>query len=149
LDTIRQEYPDIKLLSDDQYAGVSEQTALDKSQQLMLRFRDEVNGVFAVNETSAVGMLRALEESGLAGKVTYIGFDSSDRLVQALKDGKIQGLVLQDPVRMGYLSVKTIVAHLQGTPVEKTISTGEHIATLENMEQTDIHQLLFPERFRE
>jgi ribose transport system substrate-binding protein len=149
LDTIRQEYPDIKLLSDDQYAGVSEQTALDKSQQLMLRFRDEVNGVFAVNETSAVGMLRALEETGLAGKVTYIGFDSSDRLVQALKDGKIQGLVLQDPVRMGYLSVKTIVAHLQGTPVEKTISTGEHIATLENMEQTDIHQLLFPERFRE
>ena len=58
---------------------------LDKSQQLLLKYRDQVNGVFAVNETSAVGMLRALEEAGLAGKVVYIGFDASDRLVQALK----------------------------------------------------------------
>jgi ribose transport system substrate-binding protein len=149
LETLAKEFPDIKLLSDDQYAGTSEQSALDKSQQLLLRFRDRVNGVFAVNETSAVGMLRALEETGLAGKVVYIGFDSSDRLVQALKDNKIQGLVLQDPVRMGYLSVKTIVARLEGKEVEKKISTGERIATLENMNEPEIHKLLFPEQFRD
>ena len=149
LETIAKEFPDIELLSDDQYAGTSEQAALDKSQQLLLRFRDKVNGVFAVNETSAVGMLRALEETSLAGKVVYIGFDSSDRLVQALKDKKIHGLVLQDPVRMGYLSVKTAVAHLQKQPVEERISTGERVATLENMNEPDIHKLIYPEQFRE
>jgi len=148
LEELKQDFPDIKLLSDDQYAGVSEQTALDKSQQLLLKHRSEVNGVFAVNETSAVGMLRALEETGLSGKVIYIGFDSSDRLVQALKERKIQGLVLQDPVNMGYLSVKTMAAHLQGERVEKKISTGENIATLENMNEPHIHKLLFPEQFR-
>lgn len=149
LETIAKEFPEIKLLSDDQYAGTSEQTALDKSQQLLLRFRDQVNGVFAVNETSAVGMLRALEETGLAGKVVYIGFDSSDRLVQALEDNKIQGLVLQDPVRMGYLSVKTMFSHLHGEKVDARIATGEHIATLENMNDPEIHQLIYPEQFRD
>jgi ribose transport system substrate-binding protein len=149
LDAIKQEFPEIKLLSDDQYAGVSEQSALDKAQQLLLKFRGEVNGVFAVNETSAVGMLRALEESGLAAKVVYIGFDSSDRLLQALKDKKIQGLVLQDPVRMGYLAVKTMASHLKGERVESQVSTGEHVATLENMNQPEIQKLLAPEQFRE
>ena len=149
LDGIKKDFPEIKLLSDDQYAGVSEQSALDKSQQLLLRFRNDVNGVFAVNETSVVGMLRALEETGMAGKVVYIGFDSSDRLVQSLKDKKIQALVLQDPVRMGYLSVKTMAAHLKGERVEDKISTGENVATLENMDEPGIHKLLFPEQFRD
>jgi ribose transport system substrate-binding protein len=147
LETMAKEFPNIKLLSDDQYAGISEQLALDKSQQLLLRFRDQVSGVFAVNETSAVGMLRALEETGLAGKVVYIGFDASDRLVQALKENKIQALVLQDPVRMGYLSVKTMVTHLDGKEVEKRVSTGEHLATLENMNEPEIRKLIVPEQF--
>ncbi len=149
LETLAKEFPQIKMLSDDQYSGTSEQAALDKSQQLLLRFRDQVNGVFAVNETSAVGMLRALDETGLAGKVTYIGFDSSERLVEAMKGGQIQGLVLQDPVRMGYLAVKTMVEHLEGKPVESRVSTGEHVATRENMDESEIHKLIVPEQFRD
>jgi len=62
-----------------------------------------------------------LEDSGLAGKVKYVGFDSSDRLVLALQKGYIHGLVLQDPINMGYLGVKTIVAHLRGEKVDKLI----------------------------
>jgi ribose transport system substrate-binding protein len=149
LETIAKEFPDIKILSEDQYAGTSEQSALDKSQQLLLRFRDQVNGIFAVNEPSAVGMLRALEEAGLAGKVVYIGFDSSERLVQALKDDKIQGLVLQDPVRMGYLAVKTMVEHLEGKKVDNRVSTGEHVATRENMNEPEIQKLIVPEQYRD
>jgi ribose transport system substrate-binding protein len=149
LETISKEFPEIKMISDDQYSGTSEQLALDKSQQLLLRFRDQVNGVFAVNETSAVGMLRALEETDMAGKVVYIGFDASDRLVQALKDDKIQGLVLQDPVRMGYLAVTTMVAHLEGKQVENRVATGEHVATRDNMNEPEIHKLIVPEQFRD
>jgi ribose transport system substrate-binding protein len=147
LETIAKEFPDIKILSSDQYAGVSEQSALDKGQQLLLKYGKEVKGIFAVNETSATGMLRALDEAGLAGKVVYLGFDSSDRMVQALRDGKMQGVVLQDPVNMGYQSVKAIVAHLKGQPVEKRIPTGETIATAENMDQPRIHKLLNPQQY--
>ena len=149
MDGIKQDFPEIHLLSDDQYAGISEQTSLDKSQQLLLKYGKEVNGIFAVNETSAVGMLRALEEAGLGGKVVYIGFDSSDRMVQAMKDGKIQALVLQDPVNMGYLAVKTMAAHLSGKNVEKKISTGETCGHAREHGRKRIHKLLYPEQFRE
>jgi ribose transport system substrate-binding protein len=147
LETIKKDYPDIKLISDDQYAGTDENTALDKSQQLLLKYGKDVNGIFAVNESCATGMLRALDEAGLTKKVTYIGFDSSDRLVQALADGKIQGLVLQDPVNMAYLGVKTMCEHLDGKPVKARVPTGETVATPENMNEPRIHKLLYPEQF--
>lgn len=148
LETIAQEFPEIKIIADE-YGGVTENSALDKSQQLLLKFGTEVNGVFAVNESAATGMLRALEEAGLAGKTVYIGFDSSPRMVQALKDGKLQGMVLQDPVHMGYESVKTMTDYLSGNAVEKRISTGETVATQENMDEPRIHALLFPKQFSE
>jgi len=90
-------------------------------------------------------MLRALEDSGLAGKVMYVGFDSSDRLVLALRKGYIKGLVLQDPINMGYLGVKTIVAHLRGEQVEKRIDTGSVVATPENMDEPKMKNLLEPD----
>jgi ribose transport system substrate-binding protein len=153
LDTITKEFPDIKILSSDQYAGTSEQSSLDKSQTLLMKYGKDVNGIFAVNETSAAGMMKALEDSGLIGKkgepskVVYIGFDSSDRMVNFLKDGKIQAIVLQDPVNMGYLSVKTMVDHLNGKKVEKRVPTGENVATKENMNEKKIHELLNPQQF--
>jgi ribose transport system substrate-binding protein len=147
LETISKEFPDIKILSSDQYGGVSEQSALDKGQELLLKYGKDLNGIFAVNETSATGMLRALEEAGLAKKVVYLGFDSSDRMVKALRDGTLQGVVLQDPVNMGYQSVKAMVAHLKNQQVENRIPTGEAVATAENMDEPRIHKLLNPEQY--
>ena len=123
---------------------------MDKGQTLLQKFGKQVNGIFAVNETSAAGMTQALEDArqaGQVGEVIYIGFDSSDRMVQALRDGKIQALVLQDPVNMGYQAVLTMAAHLEGKPVEQRIATGEAIATKENMDEERIHRLLNPEQF--
>ena len=93
-----------------------------------------------------MGVLGALEQEGLAGKVKFIGFDPGPQLVQALGDGKIHGLVLQDPVAMGYLSVKTLVAHLRGQGVARRIATGEVMATPENMNAPEIKKLLDPEQ---
>ena len=90
-------------------------------------------------------MLRALQESRLAGKVKFVGFDSSERLVKGLADGEIHGLDLQDPINMGYLGVKTMVAHLQGQKVEKLTDTGSDVATLENMDDPRMKDLLEPD----
>jgi len=147
LETIKKEFPDIKILESEQYAGVTEQSAMTKGQQLLVKFGSDVNGIFAVNESSAAGMLRALEQADLAGKIVYIGFDSSDKMVHALKEGKLQGVVLQDPVNMGYKSVMTMAAVLDGKPVERKISTGEKVATKENMDEPEIRRLLNPEQF--
>jgi ribose transport system substrate-binding protein len=93
-----------------------------------------------------VGVLSALEQEGLAGKVVFVGFDPSPHLIEAMREKKVHGLVLQDPVAMGYLSVKTLVASLRGEKVDRRIPTGEVMATPENMSSPEIHKLLNPEQ---
>jgi ribose transport system substrate-binding protein len=79
-------------------------------------------------------------------RVVFVGFDASEPLVQALKDGRLQGLVVQNPVRMGEMGVKTLVAYLDKQKVEPKISTGETLVTRENMEETEIAALIHPPR---
>lgn len=135
----------VKVLSDNQYGESTTESAKAKTADLLLRFKDEgVDGLFAVCESNCNGALRALEDAGLAGKVKYIAFDPSDQLIEGLENGSVHGIVLQDPVKMGYLSVKTLVASIRGEQVEKRISTGEHVATKENMETEEFQKLLHP-----
>lgn len=149
LAALAKKFPKIKVLSSDQYAGTTPESALDVAQQMLLKYRDEVDGMFAVCEPNSTGVLGALKNEGLAGKVKFIGFDPSPVLIAAMADGQADGIVLQDPVKMGYLAVKTLVAHLNGKQVEKRIGTGEFIATPENMQQPEMDKLLHPEQFEE
>jgi len=143
LDTVAAEFPGLDILVKDQYAGATTETAYQLAENLIGRFPD-VQGVFAPNESSTFGTLRALQESRLAGKVVFVGFDSSPKLVQGLRDGAIHGLVIQDPAKMGYLGVRTMAAHLRGEPVEKVVDTGVVLATRENMDAPGIRSLLVP-----
>jgi ribose transport system substrate-binding protein len=135
------------VISSNEYAGTTPEKALDKSQQVLIKFRDQVEGIFAVCEPNSTALLKALEQEGLAGKVKCIGFDPTPQLVQAIRDGKMHGIVLQDPVKMGHDAVITIVQHLEKKPVEKRISTGEHIATPDNLDDPEIQKLLNPQQF--
>jgi ribose transport system substrate-binding protein len=146
LETMHKEFPNITILSDDQYSGTTPLEAQNKALELCNQFGGRLDGFFAVCEPNTVGVLGALEQEGLAGKVKFVGFDPGPQLVPALAAGKIHGLVLQDPVIMGYLSVLTLVAHLQGEKVEKRIPTGEVMATPENMKSPEIQKLLYPEQ---
>jgi ribose transport system substrate-binding protein len=144
LETVTAEFPGIELLVQDQYAGATTETAYQLAENLISRFPD-VEGVFTPNESSTFGTLRALQETRLAGRVVFVGFDSSPKLVQGLRDGHIQGLVLQNPAKMGYLGVKTMAAILRGEPVDKIIDTGVALATRENMDSPEIRTLLTPD----
>ncbi len=150
LDVLKEEYPEIEVVSSNQYGGATTESAYISSENLLAPLRKPdggltIDGIFCPNESTTFGMLRALEDSGLAGKVKYVGFDSSDRLVLAMRKGYIKGLVLQDPINMGYLGVKTIVAHLRGEQVEKRIDTGSAVATPENMDEPKMKNLLEPD----
>lgn len=144
LDTLTSEFPDISLLVQDQYTGATTETAYQLAENLLGRF-PEVDGIFCPNESSTFGTLRALQESGLAGKVRFVGFDSSPKLIQALQDGHLHGLVLQDPMKMGYLGVVQMTLYLKGQKVETRIDTGVYLATRENMNEPAIKNLLAPD----
>jgi ABC-type sugar transport system substrate-binding protein len=146
LETMAKEFPDIAIISQEGYAGATQNTALAKSQDLLNKYGPRLEGVFACNESSASGMLVALDQARLAGKVLFVGFDTSSRMINALEDGRMHGLVLQDPVHMGHLAVKTMVDHLDGKQVEKRIPTGELVAAPENMDDPKVKSRLSPEQ---
>jgi ribose transport system substrate-binding protein len=143
------EQPGIEVVSANQYGGATTETAYKNSENLLAPYKKDgalaLDGLFCPNESTTFGMLRALQDAGLAGKVKFVGFDSSEKLVQALEKGELQGLVLQDPMNMGYLGVKTMAAHLRGQPVEKLIDTGSVVATRENMNEPAVAGLLKPD----
>src|SRR5213596_879283 len=136
LDTLKKKFPAIKLLASDQYAGPTRETSYQASQNLLSRFVRDVQGIFCPNENSTVGMTKALRDLGRAGgKVKMVGFDAGAQSVADLKNGDVQGLVVQNPVFMGYKGVMTLIEHLQGRNVEKRIDTGVVLVSAENMEQ--------------
>ena len=145
LEVMKKDFPAIKLLSTDQHAGATRDTAKAVSENLLNRFGKQVNGIFCVNESSAAGMLLALRDAGLAkGKVKFVGFDSGETLNAGLMAGDIQGLVVQNPMRMGYLGVKAIVAVLQGKKVEPVVDTGVGFVTKANIDSPEMAEIVHP-----
>jgi len=149
LDEIK-EHAGIQVLSANQFGGATTEEAYKVSENLLARFRQPdgslaLDGIFSSNESTTFGMLRALQDGGYAGKVKFVGFDSSEMLVAALRKGELHGLVLQNPMKMGYLGVKTLVAHLDGAKVDRRIDTGAAVATRENMDEPAVKVLLEPD----
>lgn len=140
--------PDLKVVSDNQYGGATTETAFSKGESLLLAQKAStgaVNGVFTPNESTTFGMLLAIRKSGLAKKMKFVGFDSSEKLIGALKEGDIDGLVVQNPFNMGYLAVKTMTEHLRGKPVEKRIDTGARLVTKDNLEDPAVKEVIQPD----
>jgi ribose transport system substrate-binding protein len=144
LDALKK-HPGIKIISSNQHAGPTRETAYQASQNLLNRYGREVDGVFCPAELPSGAMAMALRDIGRAGgKVKMVGFDAGSKSIEDLKKGDIQGLVVQDPLGIGYQSVKTMVQHLQGAKVERRIGTRVALITKENMEQQEMKELLYP-----
>lgn len=147
LAALARDYPSVKVIESGEYAGTTPQESLAKAQQVLQKYREQVNGIFAVCEPNATGVLQALNELDLAGQVKFVAFDPNIPLVNGLKDGKVDGIVLQDPVQMGYDAVMTMVKSIRGETVEKRISTGEYVATPDNIDEARMQELLHPPQF--
>jgi ribose transport system substrate-binding protein len=142
--------PGIEVVSSNQYVGADVEGAYKRIEAILNTYKKPdgslgIDGLFAANESSSFALLRVLQDNGWTGKVKFVGFDASPNLVKGLREGGIDGLVVQDPVRMGYTAVQTMVAHLKGQPVEKWIDTGVHVATRDNMATPEIKALLEPD----
>ena len=138
--------PGIEVVSSEQFAGATASQAQDVAANLLTRLAAgdglSVQGIFCSNQTSSYGMLQALRGKNLGGKVKFVGFDCDATFIDALKKGEMHGSVLQDPVNMGYLGVKTAVAKLRGGKVETVIDTGATLITAENLGEAKIAELI-------
>lgn len=136
------EFPNI-VLADVQYCDSNEAKAMNVTQD-MLTAHPNIKGIFAANESACIGAAQALKTLGKVGQVKLVGFDAADEEVAALREGAVQALIVQDPFRMGNLSVKAAVDALAGKPVEKRIDTGVHIVTIENLDTPEIQKVVNP-----
>lgn len=131
--------PTAEVISDNVYAGATVDSAQKVAGPLLEVVKDRADGIFAVNESATTGMLNEIRSKSLNKKIRLVGFDSSEPLLQAVEDGDVEGLIVQDPYRMGYLGVWVLVRHLEGDDVSvggKNLSTGEFLLTKENLHET-------------
>jgi len=141
--------PGIKVLSENQEGGATADSAQQKAEGLLAGFKNpdgslQAQGIYCPNESTTFGMLRVLDENHWAGKVKFVGFDSSAKLIEGLDTGKINALVIQDPFKMGHDSVATMVKILKKQPFDKDEDTGANLATKANMKDPKIAKLLTP-----
>lgn len=140
IDVMKQN-PGVQKLVDNRYGGATVSEAQTTAMNLMDQIK-RADGVFTPNESTTMGMLLALRQNGLAGKVKFVGFDTSPPLIEALRNGEIHALVAQNPTKMGYEGVKTLVKHLRGEKVEQRIDTGVTLITKENLDTPEVQALI-------
>ncbi|MBK7600037.1 MAG: substrate-binding domain-containing protein [Acidobacteria bacterium] len=138
--TIKEKFPNIQIVQW-LYGEANATKSLSVAEDI-LTSHPELNGIFASNESSTVGAVRAILQRNLPNKVLLVGFDATPDLVKNVKDGAIDSLVIQNPFKMGYEGVKTIVDKLNGKQPQKRIDTGVSLLTKENVETPEIQKLI-------
>jgi ribose transport system substrate-binding protein len=122
--------PSLEVILDNQYGGVTAGETIEKSESLLDTLR-QLDGLFCPTEPTTSGVLITLRKYGLAGRLHLVGFDSSAPLQEALENGEIDALVVQEPEKMAYLAVQTMVRYLRGEPIETKIDTPARVLTRE------------------
>lgn len=148
LSTVRAASKDLTVVSDKQYGGATTESAFAAAENLLAATKATdggIDAVFCPNESTTFGMLLALQKANLAGKVKLVGFDASDKLVQGLREGQIEGLVLQDPMMMGDLSLRTVVGSIRGTRPKEVQDTGSRVVGKADLDSPEVQALLHPD----
>ena len=117
-------------------------TALNQTTDV-LSANPDLKGIFGANEPTAIGVGRALKQSGMAGKVVAIGFDGNQDLQSFVRDGTIQGIAVQGSYQMGYKGIQTVVNVIEHKKVAKNIDTGVVMVDKQNLDTPEAKNVLY------
>lgn len=138
---IKEKYPNIKIV-DTQYGGGDQLKSTDLAKAIV-QAHPNIKGFFGANEGSAIGVINAVTELKKDGKIVVIGYDSGKQQMDAIRSGKMAGAITQDPIGIGYWSVKAAVQSIKGETVPKSIDTGFHWYDKTNIDAANIKPLLY------
>ena len=142
-DAMAKEFPGIRIVAE-QYSMSDRAKGMAAAENIFTA-HPTLDGLFASSEPSSVGAAQAVKSRGLAGKVKFVGFDSSEGLVADLQDGVIDALVAQDPFKIGYEAVKAVTDKLNGKTPPKRIDLSAVVITKADLGKPEINQLLHPD----
>jgi ribose transport system substrate-binding protein len=141
-DTMGKEFPGIQIVAR-QY-GMADRAKSRDAAENILTAHPELDGMFASAEANSIGAMQAIKARGLSGKLKLVTFDFSDEHVAALKDGTINVMLVQDPYRIGYEAVRSLVQKLNGQTPPQRMDLKARVIVKEDLEKPEVQALLFP-----
>ena len=138
---IKSKYPNIQLIGP-QYGGGDQLKSTDLA-KAMIQSNPDIKGFFGANEGSIIGVLNAVKELNLVGKIVVIGYDSGKQQIDAIRSGAEAGAITQDPIGIGYKAVEAAVKAIKGQMVPKNIDTGFHWYDKTNIDDPAIAAVLY------
>jgi ribose transport system substrate-binding protein len=142
-ETLEKEFPDVKLVA--WQFGMSDRARSLAVTEDILTAHPNLDGLFASNESSTIGAAQAVKSRSLSGKIKIVGFDSSPSLVEDLRAGIIDSLILQDPFQIGYQGLRTLLDFRDGKTPPKRIDLPPNLLLRENMDEPEFQELLNPD----
>ena len=134
--------PNIKIV-DIQYGGGDQAKSADLTKALIAA-HPNLKGIYGSNEGSAIGVVQGVKELGIdKGKLAIVGFDSGKAQIDAINDGLMLGAITQNPIGIGYETVKAAVQALDGKELPKTIDTGFYWYDQSNIDDEKIQAVLY------
>jgi len=122
--------------------GMSDRAKARAAVENILTAHPDLDGMFCSSEPSSVGAALAVKARNAAGRVKLVAFDSSESMIDGLRDGTISAMVVQDPFKMGYEAVKTLVDKLNGKTPPRRIDLNARVVQKADLEKAEIKQLL-------
>ncbi len=141
VDYIESNAPDVEIV-DIQYGGGDHLQSTDLTKAIM-QANPDLAGVFGANEGSAIGVVNAVKETGKAGDISVIGFDSGKAQADAIRNGVMSGAITQNPISIGYETVKAAVAAINDEEVDEEIDTGYFWYDQNNIDDPEIQEVIY------
>jgi ribose transport system substrate-binding protein len=142
-DVIAKEYPAIEIVA--RQFGMSDRSRSLAAAENILAAQPDLDGFFCSTEPSCTGLALALKGRGLNAKIKVVGFDSNEVMIEDLRNGTYNALVVQDPFRIGYEAVKTIATKLTGGDPPQRLDLPPVLVTAANLEKPEIQKLINPD----
>jgi ribose transport system substrate-binding protein len=140
-DTMRKEFPGVSVVA--RQFGMSDPERSRAAAENILTAHPDLAGIFASSEPSSLGTIQAVRSRGLSGKIRLVTFDSSDTHIEALKDGTIDVMLVQDPFRIGYEAVRSLSEKLAGRTPQHRMDLQARVIVKSDLDNPDVQNLLF------
>lgn len=138
---LQTKFPAIQIL-DERFGMASIAISLGVAEN-MLTAHPNLDGIFCSNESGSTGAAQALKERG--SKVKIVGFDSSPILIEELKAGIIDSLVIQDPFRMGETALDEAVKAARREQTPKQIFLAPRLVTAADLSDPAVRAQIHPD----
>lgn len=138
---MKEKYPDIIVL-EPQYGGGDHLKSTEIA-KAVINGNPDLKGYFGANEGSAIGVVNAVKELKMEGKLVVIGYDSGKLQLDAIKSGLMYGAVQQNPVLMGYKTVEWAVKALKGETPPKHVDSGYVWADKTNLDSPEVQGVIY------